>query len=129
MKIARLALLAGIALGAQPAPKRFDLIDYGPVLAAMIECSLPPKNIARKGLAIRLSRDPLAYVCFDTEMLNVTAGWTGGFLTFTEVRDGLAGHPRVKGTPAFGPRPGPGRAREGGCADPRPRPGSVRDAP
>ncbi len=124
LRMAAFALALAGAAPQEPAPgaKRFDLMDYGPVLAATIESPLPPKNIAHKGLAIRVSRDPLAYVCFDTEMLKVTAGWTGGFLTFTEVRDGLAGHPRIKGTPAFGLPPGPGWAKAGSFADPRSRP-------
>src|SRR5207249_1749929 len=33
-----------------------------------------------KGVAVRVSKSPLATICFDTELLRYAAGWTNGFL-------------------------------------------------
>ncbi len=80
-----------------------EAMDYGPFLSGTIESSYPAGgNYALKGLAIRLGNKKQAAVSFDTEMLRYSVGWTGDYLALGYGRDGLEGHPTVKGTPKFG---------------------------
>ncbi len=39
---------------------------------------------------------------FDTEMLRYSVGWTGEWLKLDYGRDGIEGHPTLRGTPKFG---------------------------
>src|SRR5258706_1154140 len=59
-------------------------MDYGSALSYTINCkqagSREPDNLVLKGVAVRVSKDPLATICFDTESLRYAAGWTNGFL-------------------------------------------------
>src|SRR4051812_1188636 len=60
-----------------------------PSQGACISANFPAKNTALKGLAIRLSNG--ANMLFDTELLRMAAGWTGGFITTP--RGAFAGGP------------------------------------
>lgn len=110
---------AGIAAGeASPPPKR----DF-PFLTACIGAPSPAKNVAMKGIAIRLDHD--ASVCFDTDLLRMSAGWTGAFLNFKGVlfNGEFNIHPTTAGDLKFGTPTVPGCVREGQAfADPRPEP-------
>ena len=59
-------------------------MDYGSALSYTINCkqagSRDPDNLVLKGVAVRVSKEPLATICFDTELLRYAAGWTNGFL-------------------------------------------------
>ena len=59
-------------------------MDYGPALSYTINCkqagSRDADNLVLKGVAVRVSKEPLATICFDTELLRYAAGWTNGFL-------------------------------------------------
>src|SRR6185312_14474285 len=62
-----------------------------------------------------------ASVCYDTDLLRVSLGWTGGYLNFGNYMKEI-NHPQppqVAGTPAFGTKPGPGWAKGGSFTDPR----------
>ncbi len=66
-----------------------------------------------------------AAVCFDTDLLRVSAGWTGGFLKlYGTPFDGSHGSwPEIKGTQVFGTKQGPGWANKAGdFKDPRSEP-------
>lgn len=92
-----------------------------PFQGACISAGWPSNNIAMKGLAIRLSTN--ASVLFDTELVKVSAGWTGRYITTTGVAfDGAHGqHPRINGDQIFGSRALPGWAdATGEFADHRP---------
>jgi hypothetical protein len=112
---------------AQRGPGRHELMDYGRFLTATIKAPSPADNNAMKGIAIKLGSDPArsAAICFDADLLRVSAGWTGGFLKLKGTPfDGSHGSwPEVNGTQVFGTRQGPGWASaDGGFADPRPEP-------
>ncbi|MEI6231990.1 MAG: DUF6797 domain-containing protein [Planctomycetota bacterium] len=106
-------------------PKKNDgpheKMDYGPFLGASVESTYPAaNNIALKGMAIRLGDKKQAAVSFDMEMLRYSVGWTGEYLGLNYGRDGLADHPRLKGTPKFGTKgTSLGWAKDGKFEDPR----------
>ncbi len=81
-----------------------------PFQGACINAKYPKGNVAMKGLAIRLGPD--AAVLFDTDMLRMAAGWTGGYITtHGVVFDGAHGHhPAIVGDQKFGTAAGPGVA-------------------
>jgi len=78
---------------------------------------------AYKGIAIRLGSD--SHICFDTDLLRYSAGWTGKFISQKGVTfDGShGGHPEIAGTQRFGTKMLPGWADEtGDFRDTRPKP-------
>src|SRR5439155_12227031 len=62
-------------------------MDYGSALSYTINCkqagSRDTDNLVLKGVAVRVSKEPLATICFDTELLRYAAGWTNGFLVIS----------------------------------------------
>jgi glucose/arabinose dehydrogenase len=101
---------------------------YGPFIADTIEA--PGKNIAIKGTAVKLTAGAgeeavVGAVAFDSDLLRVSAGWTGGYLELKGVAyDGAHGvpGPLVNGTEMFGTPVGPGWAKGDSFADPRSEP-------
>ena len=90
---------------------------------ACVGAKFPANNIANKGIALKVGHD--AYVCFDTDLLRVSAGWTGKFLNFDGVTfSGSHGnHPSIAGEQKFGTKVLPGFSDESGnFADPRREP-------
>ncbi|HKI72106.1 MAG TPA: DUF6797 domain-containing protein, partial [Verrucomicrobiae bacterium] len=115
-------LLLG-SLRAQAANRSGLLQEDFPFQGACISAKFPGHNVAMKGLAIRVGND--ANVLFDTELLRMAAGWTGGYITTKGVAfDGEHGvHPSVDGEQKFGAAQLPGWAdNQGKFADPRPEP-------
>ncbi len=72
-----------------------------------------------KGIAIRIGDDSQATVCFDTDLLRMSAGWTGGFLKWYSERDGLERHPSIDGPVSFFNEAGPGWSITESFEDPR----------
>src|SRR5690349_386056 len=60
-----------------------DIDQDFPFQNACIGASFPSNNIANKGIALKLGND--AFVCFDTDLLRMSAGWTGQYLNFSGV--------------------------------------------
>ncbi len=94
-----------------------------PFQNACIGAKFPGKNVANKGIALKVGND--AYVCFDTDLLRLSAGWTGNYLNF----DGVAfsgshgSHPTIAGEQKFGTKVLPGFADVTGVfKDSRPEP-------
>src|SRR5262245_19203506 len=119
------AALAGPSAAEAAARKvREELLQQDfPCQGACVSASFPAKNTAMKGLAIRLGHE--ANVLFDTELLRMAAGWTGGYIDTEGVAfAGAHGrHPAINGTQAFGTRAIPGWAdARGEFRDPRPEP-------
>ena len=128
--------LAGCALLAQTAiaadaknTARTKWIAQGPLdqdfsfQNACIGASFPANNVANKGIALKVGND--AYVCFDTDLLRMTAGWTGKFLNFEGVTfSGSHGNnPTIAGEQKFGTKVLPGFSDEAGkFTDPRAEP-------
>lgn len=102
----------------------WEAMDYGPFLSSTVDAPAPEGNTALKGVAIPLE-DGRAGMLFDTELLRMAAGWTGGFLELDGVTyNGSHGPvPKVQGEMVFGTAARPGWAVEnGGFHDPRPMP-------
>jgi hypothetical protein len=77
-------------------------------------------NFANKGFALLLNREKQAHVCFDSELLKVTAAWTGGAVGWPSGRDGLEGQPFAEGTIKFGTQKNTlGWAKDASFKDPR----------
>ena len=95
---------------------KWDVMDTGPFFT----CGFAGKFPALKAISIKLGETNEASVCFDTELLRMTMGWTGGFLKLPSGRGGLEGIPEPIGTPVFWTPNLPGWARDGSFTDPRP---------
>jgi hypothetical protein len=85
-----------------------------PFQGACINANFPSNNVAMKGLAIRVGTD--AAVLFDTDLLRMAAGWTGGYITTRGVVfDASHGnHPALAGDQKFGTSQVPGVAGDDG---------------
>ena len=107
----------------EPRPPRAD--GLRPVPHGHDQGPAPRDNNAMKGIAIKLGAEAgsEAAVCFDTDLLRVSAGWTGGFLKLTGTPfDGSHGSwPEVNGDQVFGTKPGPGWAQGRRLQGPPPR--------
>ncbi len=117
------ALLVGTvpwALSAEP--KAATEIDRGPFYSGTIKASFPGHNTTMKGIVVTLGKEQKAYVCYDTDLLRLSIGWTGEYLEFGngQVRIEHPQPPAVKGQAMFGTQPRPGWAKDGGeFRDPR----------
>jgi len=124
------ALLAQTAIAADAKiAARTKWIPQGPLdqdfsfQNACIGAKFPANNVANKGIALKVGND--AYVCFDTDLLRMSAGWTGRFLNFDGVTfSGSHGNnPTIAGEQKFGTKVLPGFSDEAGkFTDPRPEP-------
>jgi putative heme-binding domain-containing protein len=107
------------------------LHDYGPFLAGSFEVGEGARNVARKGLAVRL--DPgaggvangRAWILYELDTLRAAAFWTGDtFIDWAGINfDGRHGrHPRVAGTvqTVVPTMPGWADPTSGSFVDPRP---------
>jgi glucose/arabinose dehydrogenase len=86
-----------------------------PSQGACISADFPRKNVALKGLAIRVGNG--ANMLFDTDLLRMAAGWTGGYITTHGVAfdGGHGAHPKIDGDQKFGLAPVPGWADASGA--------------
>src|SRR4051812_42985280 len=116
------ALFAVASLPAQAARSTLLQEDF-PFQGACISANFPAKNVALKGLAIRVGNN--GNMLFDTELLRMAAGWTGGYISIHGVAfdGGHGAHPKIEGDQKFGTRQAPGWADEhGSFVDPRHEP-------
>jgi hypothetical protein len=95
---------------------RWQRTEMGRFLGATLET---PRRKTPKGIAIKLGERDEAAVCFDTDLLRYSAGWTGGFVQTQARRYGLMVAPKPAGTVQFTTAAAPGWARDGSFADPR----------
>ena len=95
--------------------------DYGPFFSATIRA--PGGNTTMKGIVATLGAGRNAYMCFDTDLLRVSVGWTGDWLkTGNYLREIVHPQPpEIAGPPAFSTKPGPGWIRGDNAKDPRPK--------
>ena len=94
-----------------------------PYTKAAIRQSFPKNALTNKGMAIIVGRE--AFMCFDTDLLRWSAGWTGNFLTEDGVsfRGNHGASPHVAGDQKFGSSALAGWAdAKGSFADPRKEP-------
>ena len=107
----------------------YQHMDYGPVIAHTIRAEWPSKNIAYKGLAVRLGEKGDAALIYDTELMRVAAAThgstgTGGWIDLSKTN-----HTSYKGnddahtegiqTIATRVMPGWANPKDGSWADPR----------
>ncbi len=94
-------------------------MDTGPFFSGTLG---HPGGHTLKGIAIKLGEQGQASICYDTELLRVSCGWTGGFLKFNAFRFGLISAPLVDGAIQFTSPARPGCTPNGRFDDPRPNP-------
>ena len=73
-----------------------------PYTKAAVRLNFPKDAVSNKGMAIIAGRE--AFMCFDTDLLRWSAGWTGGYLTEDGVsfRGNHGASPRIAGDQKFG---------------------------
>lgn len=99
-----------------------ERMDFGPFLCQTISSADDDKNVALKGVAVRLGTDDApAGMLFDTELLRSACTWTGGFLRLRGTPfDGSHGpHSRAAGMPWLQTTAVPGWSLDGNFADSR----------
>jgi glucose/arabinose dehydrogenase len=90
-------------------------MDHGPFAS----WTVLTEPITHKGIVIKADSAAPAAICFDTDLLRVSAAWTGGLLKWYPQRDGLEKNPTPDGLIHFGNDSGPGWSRTRSFADPR----------
>lgn len=109
--LAAAALVAPLSLFAQNKPSgpiKWDTMDLGPFHSGTFKVKDQP---TAKGIAIKVGgKEAPATVLFDTELLRVSAAWTGGFITFPRARGGLEGQIAPAGEVQFSTGYAPGWA-------------------
>ena len=95
---------------------RWSKTDVGPFLGGTFET---PRRRTNKGIAVKLGAKNEASICFDTDTLRYSAGWTGGFVEMNAGRYGLMAPLKPKGTIVFASSPGPGVSTSEDFKDPR----------
>src|SRR5215212_394248 len=94
--------------------------DYGPFFSATIRA--PGGNTTMKGIVATIGAAKNAYICFDTDLLRASIGWTGDWLRTGNYLKEIV-HPQppeIAGTPMFSTKVGPGWIHGEDLADPRP---------
>lgn len=94
-------------------------MDTGPFFSGTLA---HPGGPTLKGLAIKLGDKGQASLCYDTELLRVSCGWTGGFLQFSPSRFGLISPPAIQGATQFVSPHQPGCTSTGKFEDTRTKP-------
>jgi glucose/arabinose dehydrogenase len=87
---------------------RWGQMDFGPFFSSTLGIPSNKSNITHKAVTVRLGKESQAAVAFDTELLRVSAAWTGGFVKIHPGREGLGQHPEAAGDVTFETIVGPG---------------------
>ena len=74
-----------------------------------------------KAICVRVGDSGQGAICFDTELLRYSSGWSGDFIRFDPARFGLIQIPSAGGEEYFGTRAIPGWSADKSFVDPRPR--------
>ena len=93
---------------------KWDAMEVGPFLTSGFAGPHP----ACKNISIKVGKTNA--VAFDTELLRMTMGWTGGFLKLPKLRGGIEGFPKPEGTPVFWTPTAAGWSKGDDFSDPRP---------
>ena len=104
------------------ATNEMNKMDHGPFVSSTITYDpLSTSNIMTyKGIAVKVGDAAApATMVFDTDLLRVASGWTGGFLHWYEARNSLEEFPSPGGFESFTTSQGPGWSRTGSFEDPR----------
>src|SRR4051812_35845445 len=92
---------------------RWADMDYGPFFSSTLGVPLNKANVTPKAITIALDKEKKHAIAFDTELMRVSAGWTGGFIKMYAGREGLAAHPDAGGKVDFQTGVGPGWGKPG----------------
>lgn len=102
---------------------RFQQMDTGRFFSGTIY-TLPgpqrPLSHTAKAICVRLGEAADAAVCFDTELLRMSAGWSGKFLDIDPARYGIIVPPKIAGDIHFTTPVQPGWTADGDWTDRRP---------
>jgi len=100
-------------------PHKCSEMDYGPFISCT--CGAGQNNVALKGIIVKLDKDKPASICFDTELLRISAGWTGGYIDWagTAFNESHGVGPNAVGNFQFATSRNPGYAKDGKFEDPR----------
>src|SRR5437867_9250613 len=96
LTLAAFSLALAAARAAEP-----DTPDRGPFFSGTIRARFPGDNVAMKGIVVTLGAEKKAFICYDTDLMRVSLGWTGGYLNFGNYMKEIS-HPQppeVAGTP------------------------------
>lgn len=115
--ISILAFLPFIATAGWASAASMNEMDHGPFVSWTIRGEGNP--VTYKGIVVRVGADPKAAICFDTDLLRVSAAWTGGFLQWYPERDGLERNPTIQGVVHHQNDAGPGWSLTGNFSDRR----------
>ena len=64
-------------------------MNHGPFVSSTIAT----EPVTEKAIAVKVNEQASAVMAFDTDLLRVSAAWTGGFLNWYAARDGLQNWP------------------------------------
>src|SRR3954454_9505855 len=116
--------IAAIACHAGEAPKkkvghRCTTMDYVPFISCTAGAG--GDNFALKGIIVHLDKDKEASICFDTEMMRVSAGWTEDYIDWKgpAFDQSHGAGPNARGKIQFATSRNPGWAKDGVFTDPR----------
>jgi hypothetical protein len=109
--------------------KKWEEMDYGPFLSASYHNTDDKSTIngqgcaTNKGIAVKLNKEGTATMLFDTDLLRMSGGWTGGYVNYKGVVfDGSHG-PNPSPAPdvqmVFQVNPSPGWSKGDDFKDPR----------
>jgi len=98
---------------------KFAEMDCGPFLSASLGAG--QNNLAYKGIFVKVNKEKNASVCFDTELLRVSAAWVGNGLSLAgrNFADDSNDFPILEGPLQFGTKARPGWSKDGNRDDPR----------
>ena len=120
--------LALFAAGAHAQTLPWDKMDLGPFqsgcfkVRALGDQRQPADQVTAKGIAVKVgSKEQPMTILFDPELLRISAGWTGGFVTFPRGRGGLEGTIGAQGEIQFVTAYAPGWGSGTIESDPRDR--------
>jgi hypothetical protein len=104
---------------------KYAEMDHGPFAAGTFDALWGGKGSwANKGIAIKLSDEKQAHVCFDPEQMRMASAWVGGGVGWPSGRDGLEGQPFADGTLLWGTK-----KRQPRLLEERRLEGSAREGP
>ena len=107
-----------------PVRKKLDKqaaeMDFGPFLSVSLGEGFT-SNVAYKGIIVKVNKEKNANICFDTELMRISAAWIGGGLSLAgrPFADDSNDYPIVEGPLAFRTSVLPGWSKDGERADPR----------
>ena len=114
-----LTLIAVTLSAGEKKVHKASLMDYGPFISCTAGAGL--NNVSLKGIIVKLEKEKPASICFDTELLRVSAGWTGGYIDWagTAFNESHGVGPNAVGNFQFATTRNPGWSKDGKFEDPR----------